>query len=99
MIYIYNKIIDAINNHTVDFVTIVISIISIIVNILITKYGWHKSRAIYDIEIKRMWTGPGDRSNMNKIMRETIQSGKYFILHVTEITGGYINVILGRIKK
>lgn len=73
--------------------TLIISIVALSVAIK----SWRKSRNIYDIERYLYFRKPKGVNN-NKRLKEKLNSGEYTILHSGEY-GGYIELILGKLKK
>jgi len=96
--YIYN----CFTNHTVEAITISLSFVALIISGISAYFAyisWHKSKAIYDIEVKLLWVGNVDRHKINEELKKKIKTGNYTILHVTENNGGYVRVVIGKIKE
>lgn len=73
-------------------ITIVVSVISIVVNILIARYNVGKNRKIYGVKT----IASLDLNDVN----EELENGDYTILHVSQANQiGAHTFLLGRIKK
>ncbi|MDD2785926.1 MAG: hypothetical protein PHS79_03470 [Patescibacteria group bacterium] len=80
-------------------VALVVSIIALVASSAIAMWGWWKQRNVYDIERVLFFRNTQiDKINNNEELKQKLNSGHYTILHTGEY-GGYIELILGRIKK
>lgn len=85
--------------NTADVFTLTASLISLIISSVIASRGWWKQRNIYDIErIMFFKKSQIDKNNNNDELKLKLNSGHYTILHTGEY-GGYIELILGKIRK
>ncbi len=82
-----------------EITSIIISIIALFVSAAVAMWGWWKHRNIYDIERTLFFRNNQiDKTNNNDVLKRKLDSGHYTILHTGEY-GGYIELILGKIKK
>jgi high-affinity Fe2+/Pb2+ permease len=80
-------------------VSLIISIIALFVSAAFAMWGWWRHRNVYDIERALFFRkNQIDKINNNEALRKKLDSGHYTILHTGEY-GGYIELILGKIKK
>ncbi|PJE59726.1 MAG: hypothetical protein COU85_02055 [Candidatus Portnoybacteria bacterium CG10_big_fil_rev_8_21_14_0_10_44_7] len=84
---------------------LVLSIIAIsisIIAIIVSAKGWHKSRAIYDIEKfkfpKRVGNSKTDEDKrLESALRNKLKTGQWQILHIYENVNPRSNEVLGLI--
>lgn len=82
-----------------DWITISVSTAALIVSVIIAIYGWWRQRNIYDVERVLFFRDSQiNQANNNDALRNKLGSGHYTILH-TQDYGGYIEFILGKIKR
>lgn len=87
------------SNFFTDMASIVISIVALIVSSAVAMRGWCRHRNIYDIErILFFRNNQINKMNNNDDLKKKLNSGCFTILHTGEY-GGYIELILGKIKK
>jgi hypothetical protein len=90
---------DFIKENIMELLALGLSIFSLIVATTIAVKGWWRHRNIYDIERTLFFRNPKtDKTNNNNKLREKLNSGEYTILHTGEY-GGYIELIIGKLKK
>ena len=90
---------DFIKENILELLALGFSIFSLIVATVIAVKGWWKHRNIYDIERTLFFRkSQTDKTNNNDKLREKLNSGEYTILHTGEY-GGYIELILGKLRK
>lgn len=90
---------DFIKENIMEILALGFSILSLVVVTLIAIKGWWRHRNIYDIERTLFFRKSQiDKTNNNNKLKEKLNSGKYTILHTGEY-GGYIELILGKLKK
>ena len=82
-----------------EIASIIISIVALLVSAVVAMWGWWRHRNVYDIERTLFFRkNQIDKTNNNDALRKKLASGHYTILHTGEY-GGYIELILGKIKK
>lgn len=82
-----------------EILALILSVLALIVSTAVAMWGWQRNRNIYDIERDLFFRqNETDESNHNFELRTKLRSGKYTILHTGQY-GGYIEVILGKLKK
>ena len=80
-----------------EYIALIISVLAIIISASVAIWGWWRHRNIYDIE-RHLYFRKLKDTNDNKELKKKLNSGKYTVLHVGEY-GGYIELILGKLKK
>ncbi len=82
-----------------ELASIVISIVALVVSVIVAVIGWWKNRNVYDVERMLFFRNNQiDKTNNNDKLKNKLTSGHYTILHTGEY-GGYIELILGKIKR
>ena len=90
---------DFIKENIMELLALGFSIFSLAIAAIIAVKGWWRRRNIYDIERTLFFRkSQTDKTNNNDKLREKLNSGKYTILHTGEY-GGYIELILGKLRK
>jgi len=86
-----------------EVAALTVSVIALFVSAAVAMWGWWRHRNVYDIErtlfFRQNEAKRSDQnSKHNEELKKKLNSGHYTILHTGEY-GGYIELILGRIKK
>lgn len=86
-----------------EVVAILISIVALAISTIVAVWGWWRHRNIYGIErvlFFRQQEVNASSHNLksNEELRKKLSSGHYTILHTSEY-GGYIELVIGRIKR
>lgn len=86
-----------------ELAALIVSIIAFVVSAAVAMWGWWRHRNVYDIErtlfFRQNEAKRSDQnSKHNEELKKKLNSGHYTILHTGEY-GGYIELILGKIKK